>query len=71
MGDSDFRAICKNFKAIFIRDMRKIKPQERNIANRLIKLFDEAYFRNVKIYIEASVGIDELINPLPETQAST
>ena len=26
MGDSDFRAICKNFKAIFIRDMRKIKP---------------------------------------------
>lgn len=27
MGDSDFRAICKNFKAIIIRDMRKIKRE--------------------------------------------
>lgn len=51
MGDSDFRAICKNFKAIVVRDMRKINRHERNLANRLIKLFDEAYFRNVKIYI--------------------
>lgn len=65
MGDSDFRAICKNFKAIIIRDVRQIKRHERNIANRLIKLFDEAYFRNVKIYIEANVGIEELINPVP------
>lgn len=40
MGDYDFRAICKNFKAIVIRGMRKIKPNERNVANRLIKLFD-------------------------------
>lgn len=24
MGDSDFRAICKHFKAIFITNMRKI-----------------------------------------------
>lgn len=24
MGDTDFRAICKNFKAIVIRNMRKI-----------------------------------------------
>jgi len=40
MGDSDFRAICKNFKAIIIRNMRVIKRHERNISNRLIKLFD-------------------------------
>lgn len=51
MGDSDFRAICKNYKAIIIRDMRLIKREERNLANRLIKLFDEAYYRNVEIYI--------------------
>lgn len=25
MGDSDFRAICKNYKAIIIRNMRQIK----------------------------------------------
>lgn len=66
MGDSDFRAICKNFKAIIIKNMRQIKRQERNTANRLIKLFDEAYYRNVKIYIEGTVGLDELIMPIPE-----
>ena len=66
MGDTDFRAICKNFKAIVIRNMREIKRHERNTANRLIKLFDEAYFRNVKIYIEATVGIDEIIKTIPE-----
>lgn len=57
MGDSDFRAICKHFKAIFIINMRKIDQHERNIANRLIKLFDEAYFRNVKIYILAETPL--------------
>jgi len=63
MGDTDFRAICKNFKAVFIRGMRTITRQERNIANRLIKLFDEAYFRQVKIYILADTPIDMLISP--------
>lgn len=61
MGDSDFRIICKNYKAIIIRNMRPIKKGEGDTANRLIKLFDEAYYRNVKIYIEAAVGIDDLI----------
>lgn len=56
MGDTDFRAICKHFKAIIICKMRKIHRHERNTANRLIKLFDEAYFRNVKIYINGEVG---------------
>ena len=64
MGDADFRAICKNFQAIVIKNMRTIKRNERNVANRLIKLFDEAYFRNVKIYINAEVGLDEIIQPL-------
>lgn len=58
MGDSDFRSICKNYKAIIIRNMREIKRHERNTANRLIKLFDEAYYRNVNIIIEANVGIN-------------
>jgi predicted ATPase len=66
MGDSDFRAISKQFKAVIIRGMRKIDREEMNIANRLIKLFDEVYFRNVQIYIEANVSIEQLITPLPE-----
>jgi predicted ATPase len=70
-GGIDFRAICKAFKAVIIRNMRKIGREERNIANRLIKLFDEAYFRNVKIYIEAKVSVEELITPLPESDATT
>ena len=70
MGDSDFRAICKNYKAIIIRNMREIKQNERNTANRLIKLFDEAYYRNVKVYIEATVGLDDLIKPMPESEAT-
>lgn len=70
MGDSDFRAICKNYKAIIIKNMRQIKRNERNTANRLIKLFDEAYYRNVKVYIEGTVGLDELITPLPEKDAT-
>ena len=70
MGDSDFRAICKNYKAIIIKNMRQIKRNERNTANRLIKLFDEAYYRNVKVYIEGTVGLDELITPLAEKDAT-
>jgi len=57
MGDTDFRAICNNFKAIFITNMKKINERERNIANRLIKLFDEAHYRNVKIYILADTSL--------------
>ncbi len=71
MGDYDFRAISKNFKAIIIRDMRKIGTNERNVANRLIKLFDQAYFRNVKVYIEATVDIQELIAPVEQKLAAT
>lgn len=63
MGDTDYRAICKHFKAIFIINMRKIGSNERNIANRLIKLFDEAYFRHVKVYILADTPLEELIVP--------
>lgn len=40
MGDSDFRAICKHFRAIFITGVHRISSNERNLANRLIKLFD-------------------------------
>lgn len=57
MGDTDFRAICQNFKAIIIRNMRQIKRNERDIANRMIKLFDEAYFRHVKLYISGETDI--------------
>jgi predicted ATPase len=71
MGDVDFRAICKHFKAIVIRNMRKIRREEMNTSNRLIKLFDEAYFRSVKIFTEANVSLDELITPLPEAEATT
>jgi predicted ATPase len=53
MGDTDFRAICKHFKAVFIRGVKQIDTKDRNLANRLIKLFDEAYFRQVKIYLLA------------------
>lgn len=63
MGDTDFRIICKHFKAIFITNMRKIDRSERNTANRLIKLFDEAYFRQVKVYILADTPLDALIVP--------
>lgn len=57
MGDVDFRAICKRFRAIFIQNVRPIQPHERNKANRLIKLFDEAYFRQVKIYLLADTPL--------------
>jgi len=51
LGDVDFRAICKTFKAIFIKDAKQVAGNNRNLANRFIKLFDEAYFRQVKVYI--------------------
>jgi len=57
MGDSDFRAICQNFKAIVIRNMRQIKRHERDVSNRMIKLFDEAYFRHVKLYISGETDL--------------
>jgi predicted ATPase len=63
MGDTDFRAICKHFKAIFISGMRHIDTKDRNLANRLIKLFDEAYFRQVKIYMLANAPMEDLITP--------
>lgn len=57
MGDTDFRILCKRYRAIFIQNVRPIKPHERNMANRLIKLFDEAYFRQVKVYILATSSL--------------
>jgi predicted ATPase len=63
MGDTDYRAICKNFRAIFITNMRSIGRNERNIANRLIKLFDEAYYRHVKVYVLADTPLEQLIVP--------
>lgn len=69
MGDADFRAICKHFKAIMIRNMRKVGRHELNTANRLIKLFDEAYFRNVKIYVNGTVGLEDIISPVAEKDA--
>ena len=65
MGDVDFRAICKQFRAIFIKNVRPIQPHERNMANRLIKLFDEAYFRHVKVYLLSSDPVESLLT-VPE-----
>ena len=61
IGDADFRIICKHFKAIFIKDAKPV--HDRNSANRLIKLFDEAYFRQVKIYILSEFELNSLIIP--------
>ena len=58
MGDADFRVIAKHFRTIFIKNVRPIKRHERNLSNRLIKLFDEAYFRRVKIYLLATHSIE-------------
>lgn len=57
MGDVDFRAICKRFRAIFINNATGVRGNERNLANRFIKLFDEAYFRQVKVYILSSESL--------------
>ena len=65
MGDADFRSICKRFRAIFIKNLRPIKPHERNLSNRLIKLFDEAYFRQVKVYLLSTHSLEEIIT-VPE-----
>ena len=65
MGDADFRAIAKRFRAIFIKNIRPIKRHQRDLANRLIKLFDEVYFRQVKVYLLATNSIDSLIS-MPE-----
>lgn len=40
MGDSDFRAICRNHKAIIIKHIPHIDLSQRNVANRFIKLLD-------------------------------
>ncbi len=57
MGDVDFRAICKRFRAIFINNATGVRGNERNLANRFIKLFDEAYFRQVKVYLLSSESL--------------
>ena len=40
MGDTDFRAICRNHKAIIVKHIPHIDLNSRNMANRFIKLLD-------------------------------
>lgn len=59
----DFRAICKRFRAIFIKDAKQVTGNNRNLSNRFIKLFDEAYFRQVKVYILSDEKVETLVIP--------
>jgi predicted ATPase len=43
MSDNDFRAICRSHKAIIVKNIPKIETNQRNIANRFIKLVKNAY----------------------------
>ena len=58
MGDSDFRAICRNHRAIIIKHIPRIDLGNRNVANRFIKLLDEIYNNKVKLYCNAETSIN-------------
>ena len=60
MGDSDFRAICRHYKAIVVKHIPHIDLGKRNVANRFIKLLDEVYNNKVKLYCNAETNISEL-----------
>lgn len=57
MGDSDFRAICRNHKAMILKHIPAIDLSNRSVANRFIKLLDEIYNNKVKLYCNAETSI--------------
>lgn len=60
MGDSDFRAICRNHKVMVLKHIPHIDLDKRSVANRFIKLLDEIYNNKVKLYCNAETSISDL-----------
>jgi predicted ATPase len=64
MSDYDFRAICRNHKAMIVKNIPKVETKERNIANRFIKLvmpvmmqLDEVYVNNMQFICSAEAPL--------------
>ena len=60
LGVADYQAICKNFDIIFLQNLIKLKPEDRNEAKRLILFIDEVYESKKDLLILAEDKIEEI-----------
>lgn len=61
-GASDFIAICKYFSIFILKNLKKIKINDRNLARRFILFIDELYNRKVKLFFNSETDIDNLFD---------
>jgi len=60
LSANDYKAICKKFALIFIKNLPKLTKEEPNEARRLILFIDEAYENKLALIILAECEIEEI-----------
>lgn len=60
LSANDYKAICKKFSLIFIKNLPKLTKEEPNEARRLILFIDEAYENKLALIILAECEIEEI-----------
>ena len=60
MGSKDYKYICNKYNIIFLLNIPKLSPDDRNEAKRLILFIDQAYEAKISLLILSEVDIDEI-----------
>ena len=60
LSANDYKAICKKFALIFIKNLPKLTKEDPNEARRLILFIDEAYENKLALIILAECKIEEI-----------
>jgi len=60
LGNADYMEICKHFNVIFIINIPRLLPENRNEAKRLTLVIDMLYERNISLYCLADSNIDQI-----------
>jgi len=60
LSANDYKAICKKFSLIFIKNLPKLTKEDPNEARRLILFIDEAYENKLALIILAECKIEEI-----------
>lgn len=60
LSANDYKAICKKFSLIFIKNLPKLTKEDPNEARRLILFIDEAYENKLALIILAECEIEEI-----------
>ncbi len=60
LSSKDYKYICNRFNIIFLLNVPKLNPEDRNEAKRFILFIDQAYERKITLLILSAVDIDQI-----------